>query len=234
LTKLATLHEYKWIALSCTSLGALFSVLNGTMLIIALPTIMKDLKVGMGIVMWILMSYMLAITIFVPAIGRIADIKGRKKLYVSGAIVFTIGSLLCAFSSTGIELLLFRIIQAIGGSLLMANSAPIVTDAFPKKELGKAMGINTMIISVASVIGPILGGILLSYGWRSIFLINVPFGILVSIWAGIQLKELDVLPQHQTFDWKGTITFSIGMLAFLLALSFGGFIGWTNIYIYSF
>lgn len=224
--------QYKWVALSCTSLGALFSVLNGTMLIIALPAIMKDLNAGMGIVMWIIMSYMFAITIFVPAIGRIADMIGRKKLYVSGSIIFTLGSLLCAFSHTGAELLLFRLFQAVGGSLLVANSAPIVTDAFPKGELGKAMGINSMVISVASVIGPILGGLLLSFGWRSIFLINVPFGIIVSIWAGIQLKELDVLPQHQTFDWKGTVTFSIGMLAFLLALSFGGFIGWTNKYLF--
>lgn len=224
--------QYKWIALSCTSLGALFSVLNGTMLILALPVIMKDLNVGMGTVMWIIMSYMLAITIFVPAIGRIADIIGRKKLYVGGSIIFTIGSLLCGLSGTGAELLIFRIVQALGGSLLVANSAPIVTDAFPKKELGKAMGINSMVISVAAVIGPILGGALISYGWRSVFFINVPFGILVSIWAGLQLRELDVLPQHQTFDWKGTITFSIGMLAFLLALSFGGFIGWTNIFMF--
>jgi MFS family permease len=114
---------------------------------------------------------------------------------------------------------------------MIANSAPIVTDAFPKKELGKAMGINSMVISVASVIGPILGGLLLHYGWRSVFFINVPVGILVSVWAGIQLKELDVLPKNQTFDWSGTITFSVGMLAFLLALSFGGFVGWTNIFI---
>jgi EmrB/QacA subfamily drug resistance transporter len=219
---------YKWIALSCTSLGALFSVLNGTMLIIALPAIMKDLNVGMGIIMWIIMSYMLAITVLVPAIGRIADMIGRKKLYVSGSIVFTIGSLLAGLSASGMQLLIFRIVQAIGGSLLVANSAPIVTDAFPKRELGKAMGINSMIISVASVIGPILGGALLKFGWRSIFFINVPFGVIVSIWAGLQLRELDILPEHQTFDWKGSITFAIGMLSFLLALSFGGFIGWTN------
>lgn len=223
--------QYKWMALSCTSLGALFSVLNGSMLIIALPAIMKDLKAGMGMIMWIIMSYMLAITIFVPAMGRMADIFGRKKLYISGSIIFTIGSLLCGLSGTGIQLLVFRVVQAIGGSLIIANGAPIVADAFPKNELGKAMGINSMIISVAAVIGPILGGLLLHFGWRSVFLINVPVGVFVSIWAGLKLKELDVLPQNQTFDWKGTIAFFVGMLAFLLALSFGGFIGWTNIFI---
>lgn len=223
--------QYKWMALSCTSLGALFSVLNGSMLIIALPAIMKDLKAGMGMIMWIIMSYMFAITIFVPAMGRMADIFGRKKLYISGSIIFTIGSLLCGLSGTGIQLLVFRVVQAIGGSLIIANGAPIVADAFPKNELGKAMGINSMIISVAAVIGPILGGLLLHFGWRSVFLINVPVGVFVSIWAGLKLKELDVLPQNQTFDWKGTIAFFVGMLAFLLALSFGGFIGWTNIFI---
>ncbi|HZK87765.1 MAG TPA: MFS transporter [Anaerovoracaceae bacterium] len=173
--------QYKWMALSCTSLGALFSVLNGSMLIIALPAIMKDLKAGMGMIMWIIMSYMLAITIFVPAMGRMADIFGRKKLYISGSIIFTIGSLLCGLSGTGIQLLVFRVVQAIGGSLIIANGAPIVADAFPKNELGKAMGINSMIISVAAVIGPILGGLLLHFGWRSVFLINVPVGVFVSI-----------------------------------------------------
>ncbi|MCR4435742.1 MAG: MFS transporter [Clostridiales bacterium] len=221
--------NYKWIALSCTSLGALFSVLSGSTLTIALPVIMKDLNADMGIIMWTIMSYMLSITVLVPTIGRMADMIGRKKLYVWGFVIFTAASLLCAFSNSGVELLLFRIIQSVGGALLMANSAPIITDAFPKNELGKALGINSMIISVASVIGPILGGFLIHYGWRSIFFINVPIGIIGTIWAGLQLRELDILPEHQVFDWKGTITFAVGMLAFLLALSLGGMAGWISV-----
>lgn len=223
--------EYKWIALSCTTVGALFSVLSGSTLVIALPAIMKDLHASMNVIMWTVMIYMLSLTIFVPAIGRIADMIGRKKLYISGFIVFTVGSVLCGLSTTGFELLLFRFIQSIGGSLLVANSTPIVTDAFPKNELGKAMGINGMIISVASVIGPILGGAFINIGWRYIFYINIPIGVIGTIWAGLQLKELDVLPEKQKFDWKGTVAFTLGMTSLLLALTIGGLYGWISVYV---
>ncbi|SKA74881.1 drug resistance transporter, EmrB/QacA subfamily [Clostridium sp. USBA 49] len=225
--------NYKWVALSCTTIGALFSVLSGSTLMIALPVIMKDLNASMGIVTWILMGYMLAMTILVPSIGRIADMFGRKKLYVSGFALFTFASFLCSISKTGIQLLIFRMIQAIGGSLMVANSTAIVADAFPKKELGKALGINSMIISIASIIGPILGGFLISIGWRSIFYINIPIGIIGTLWAAFQLKETATISKKHKFDFKGTLTFSFGMLALLVALSFGGFIGWVNITVIS-
>lgn len=224
--------EYKWVALSCSTLGALFSVLSGSTLMIALPDIMKDLHAGMGVIMWTIMSYMLMMTILVPAIGRVSDMIGRKKMFVGGFMVFTIGSVLCSLSNSGTQLLLFRLFQSIGGALMVANSTPIVTDAFPKEELGKAMGINSMVISIGSVIGPILGGLLLGFGWRSTFYINIPIGIIGTVWSWLKLKEIDVLPVKQKFDWKGTLTFSIGILLFLIALSFSGFVGW-NIYIIS-
>lgn len=220
--------DYKWIALSCTSLGAFFSVLNGSTLIIALPEIIKSLNAGIGVILWTVMGYMLAMTILVPSIGRIADMYGRKYLYVSGFAVFTLGSLLCGLVTNGTELLIFRMVQAVGGSLLVANSTAIVTDAFPRNQLGEAMGINAMIISIASVIGPILGGFLATIGWRSIFFVNVPFGIIGTFWAWLQLKELDVLPSKPKFDWAGTIVFCVGMLLLLIALTFGGFVGWLN------
>lgn len=220
--------KYKWIALSCTSIGALFSVLSGSTLMIALPVIMKDLNAGMAVVTWILMGYMLSLTILVPSIGRIADMFGRKKLYVSGFTIFTLSSFLCAISQTGMQLLIFRLIQSIGASLMVANSTAIVADAFPKKELGKAMGINSMIISIASIVGPVLGGFLISIGWRSIFYINIPIGIIGTLWAAFQLKESAVEKKKQKFDFRGTVTFSVGMLALLIALSIGGFTGWLN------
>jgi len=222
--------DYKWIALSCTTLGALFSVLSGSTLIIALPVIMKDLHTNMNVIIWTIMVYMLVLTILVPSIGRVADIIGRKKLYISGFVIFTIASYLCGISMTGWQLLLFRFVQSIGGALLVANSTPIVVDAFPKKELGKAMGINGMIISVAFVVGPILGGAFINIGWRYIFYINIPIGIIGTIWAGLQLKELEVLPKKQKFDWYGTIVFTIGMTLLLLALTFGSFYGWSKFY----
>lgn len=221
--------NYKWIALACTTLGALLSVMSGSTLVIALPVMMKDLNAGMGVVTWILMGYLLVLTILVPSIGRVADMVGRKKLYVSGFAIFTITSFLCSLSHTGMQLLIYRLIQGIGGSLMVANSTAIVTDAFPKKELGKALGINSMAISVANVIGPILGGFLVNFGWRSIFYINIPFGIFGTIWAATQLKELTSLPEKQKFDWMGTFVFTIGIMSMLISLTLGSLLGWLNI-----
>jgi EmrB/QacA subfamily drug resistance transporter len=220
--------NYKWIALSCTTLGAFFSVVSGNTLVVALPVIMKDLNATFQEIIWTMMGYMFILSILVPAIGRVADMIGRKKLFVAGFIVFTIGSLLCAFSRSGMDLLSFRMIQAVGGALLAANSVPIVTDAFPRKELGMALGINGMVISIGGVLGPILGGFLVNLGWRSIFYINVPIGIFGTIWAVMQLEELDILPEKQKFDWGGSILFTTGMLSLLLFLTFGGLYGWLN------
>jgi EmrB/QacA subfamily drug resistance transporter len=221
--------NYKWVALSCTTIGALFSVLSGSTLMIALPVIMKDLNSDMSVVTWTIMGYMLAMTILVPSIGRIADMMGRKKLYVGGFALFTFASLLCGISQNGIQLLAYRMIQSVGGSLMVANSTAIVTDAFPRNELGKALGINSMIISIASVAGPILGGFLIGIGWRSIFYINIPIGIVGTLWAAFQLKEGIIVSEKQRFDLKGTLVFSLGMLSLLVALTFGGFVGWLNI-----
>ena len=182
--------NYKWIALSCTSIGALFSVLSGSTLMIALPVIMKDLNASMSIVTWTIMGYMLAMTILVPSIGRMADMSEKEDFYVSGFALFTFASFLCSISQTGMQLLIYRLIQSVGGSLMVANSTAIVADAFPKKELGKALGINSMIIHIASVAGPILGGFLIGVGWRSIFYINIPIGILGTLWAAFSLRKV--------------------------------------------
>ncbi|HEY8910976.1 MAG TPA: MFS transporter [Desulfosporosinus sp.] len=223
--------DYKWIALSCTTLGALFSVLSGSTLLVALPVIMKDLHASMNIITWTIMGYMLIMTILVPSIGRMGDMYGRKKLYVSGFALFTLASLLCGLSQSGTQLLIFRLIQAVGGALLVANSTAIVADAFPREELGKALGLNIMVISIAFIIGPILGGFLMTLGWRSIFYINIPIGIIGTLWSAIKLKEINKITEKQTFDWKGTLSFTTGVLLLLAALSLGAFMGWTNPYI---
>jgi EmrB/QacA subfamily drug resistance transporter len=220
--------EYKWMALSVTTIGALLSVLDGSIFIVALPNIMQSLQCDLLTITWVIMGYLFIITILTPAFGRIADIIGRKKLYIYGFIIFTSASLFCATSQSGIELLLFRMIQAIGGSLLIANGAAIVTDSFPKKELGKALGINGIAVGIASAIGPPLGGLLIGLGWRFIFFMNLPIGIIGTIWGWMQLKEVAKLPKKQTFDWAGTILFGFGMLMLLISLSFGDSIGWES------
>ncbi|MFX1452513.1 MAG: MFS transporter, partial [Promethearchaeota archaeon] len=220
--------QYKWIALSCTSLGAFFSIFDSTAVVIALPSIMIDLNASFASILWTIMSYMLILTIFVPAIGRVADMIGRKQLFARGFMIFTLGSLLSGFSFNGEILIAFRVIQAIGAVLLFANSTTIVTDAFPKNELGRALGINGMVISVGAVAGPIIGGALTIINWRLIFFVNVPVGIIGTIWAQIQLREIDILPPDQTFDWSGTILFTLGLLIVLLGSTFGALLGWVN------
>src|SRR5665648_414401 len=223
--------DYKWKALSCTTLGALFSVLSGSTLIVALPVIMKDLHASMNVIAWTIMGYMLIMTILVPSIGRMGDMYGRKKLYVSGFVIFTLASLLCGLSQTGMQLIIFRLLQAVGGSLILANGTAIVADAFPRKELGKALGLNISVISVAIIVGPILGGFLTTFGWRSIFYINIPIGIIGTLWSFYQLKEMNKVTEKQTFDLKGTLSFTAGVLLLLTALSLGAFMGWTNPYV---
>ena len=220
---------YKWLALSATSLGALLSVMTGTALLIALPNVAADLNAPMIIIIWVLMSYMLAITVLVPSIGRIADMMGRKRLFVLGSGIFTVTSLFAGMSQSGMELLIIRVIQSVGGSLMMANSVAIVTDAFPKGELGRALGINGMVIAVGFAIGPIVGGILtVTAGWRWIFYMNVPLGALVTIWSLIQIRDIAPLLKGEKFDWLGATSFTAGMFFLLYALTEGGFGGWTS------
>jgi EmrB/QacA subfamily drug resistance transporter len=220
--------SYKWTALSVTSMGMLVGILNASTLIIALPTMMVKLNTDLFGIMWVLMSYTLLLTILAPAWGRLADIHGRKKLYVYGLAIFTIGSLLCGFSANIGQLIAFRVLQAIGGSMLVSNGTIIVTDAFKRNELGKAMGILSMIMAAAFVVGPILGGFLTLIDWRLNFFINVPIGIITTVWAHYKLKDIAELPKGETFDLKGMILFTIAFLASMIYLTAGFVLGLTS------
>lgn len=224
-----TPDSYKWTALTVASLGMLVGILNASTLIIALPTMMVKLNTDLLGIMWVLISYTLLITILAPAWGRLADIYGRKKLYVYGLAVFTIGSLLCGLAANINQLIAFRIVQAVGGSMLVSNGTIIVADAFKRNEMGKAMGILSMVMSAAFVVGPILGGFLTMINWRLNFFINVPIGIFVTIWAHLKLKDVTELPKGETFDLKGMILFTIAFMASMLYLTAGFVIGLTSL-----
>jgi EmrB/QacA subfamily drug resistance transporter len=221
--------RYKWVALTVASLGTLVGLLNATTLIIALPTIMLDLHTTLIGVMWVLIAYTLIITILAPACGRLADIYGRKKLYVFGLIVFTIGSLLCGFSADITQLIGFRIIQAIGGAFLVANGTLLVVDAFPRYELGKAMGILSMIMAVAFVIGPILGGFLTLIDWRLNFFFNVPIGLAVAYIAHTRLREVQEFSGTEPFDIAGMLLFTVAFVALTIYLSVGLLFGLLSV-----
>ncbi len=221
-------ESYKWTALSVTSLGMLVGILNASTLIIALPTMMVKLNTDLFGIMWVLISYSLLLTILAPAWGRLADIHGRKKLYVYGLAVFTIGSLLCGLAANISQLIAFRVLQAVGGSMLVANGTIIVTDAFRRRELGKAMGILSMIMAAAFVVGPILGGFLTLIDWRLNFFINVPIGVVTTVWAHLKLKDIAELPKGETFDLKGMILFTVAFITSMIYLTAGFVLGLTS------
>ncbi len=205
------------------------SSLDGSIINIALPAIASDLKIGFEMVLWVPVGYLLVLTIFLIIFGRLADIKGRKRLFNLGFAIFTVGSALCGISQSGVQLLLSRILQGIGGALLISNSAAIVTDAFPNYERGKALGVNAMAIYIGLVTGPILGGFMVQYmGWRSVFYINVPIGIFLTVFGALKLKELAARASSQRFDLLGVGTFSLGLAALLLALTFAPRYGWVS------
>jgi len=221
--------RYKWTALAVASLGTLVGVLNASTLIIALPTMMVKLDTTLVGVMWVLISYMLILTILAPACGRLADVQGRKRLYVLGMVVFTAGSLLCGLAADVTQLIGFRVIQAVGGAFLVANSTVIVADAFPKWELGRAMGILSMIMAAAFVVGPILGGFLTMIDWRLNFLFNVPVGAVAAYYAHTRLREVHTFPGTERFDYAGMALFSAAFVTLAVYGSAGVLYGFLSL-----
>lgn len=221
--------RYKWVALTVASLGTLVGVLNASTLIIALPTIMLKLNTTLIGVMWVLIAYTLIITVLAPACGRLADIYGRKKLYVFGLVAFTIGSLLCGFAVDITQLIGFRILQAVGGAFLVANGTLLVVDAFPRYELGKAMGILSMIMAAAFVVGPILGGFLTLIDWRLNFFFNVPIGLAVAYIAHTRLREVKEFSGNEPFDVWGMLLFTVAFVTLTIYLSVGLLFGLLSV-----
>ncbi|SRR5579875_1178498 len=213
--------QYKWIALTNTTITILMASLDTNIVIIALPKISADLHASILETMWIVLCFGLVTTIALLSFGRLADMFGRVRLYNLGLIIFTGGSLLCGFSSSGLELILFRSIQAVGAAFLFSNSAAILTDAFDAKERGKALGLNQVSIVFGSVAGLVLGGLLTdTLGWRSIFWVNVPIGAFGAVWSYTKLKELGTRTGGRV-DWVGNCILALGLLSLFLGVTLG-------------
>jgi MFS family permease len=223
---------YKWIALSNTTLGVLMATINQTILIISLPAIFRGIQVNpltsggqTSLLLWILMGFNVATTILLVSFGRISDTYGRVRLYNLGFLIFTVGSLLL-FITPGKalagewELIIFRFIQGIGGAFLFANSAAILTDAFPADERGLALGLNQIAAIGGGVIGLVVGGILSVIWWRAIFLVNVPVGLFGTVWAYVALRETAATREAKHIDWLGNITFAAGLMGVMLGLTY--------------
>jgi MFS family permease len=235
---------YKWVALSNTTLGGLMVAINATSLIIALPAIFRGIHLdpldpaNFSLLLWVLMGYLLVSAAVVVTLGRVGDLFGRVRMYNLGFVVFTVASIgLSATWSTGaagaVEIIVMRMIQAVGGALLMANSAAILTDAFPSDQRGMALGVNQIAFQAGSFLGLILGGLLAAVDWRWVFLLNVPVGIVGTIWAYVALRELgERHPAH--IDWAGNATFAAGLGLLLIGITYGispygnSAMGWGN------
>jgi MFS family permease len=222
---------YKWIALSNTTLAVLLAFLNSSSLILALPVIFRGIGINplapnsFTYLLWLLVGYMLVLAVLVVTFGRLGDLFGRTRMYNLGFAIFTIGSLLCAVTwSTGpagaVELIIFRVVQGIGSAFLFANSAAILTDAFPVEQRGMALGLNQVAGIAGSLLGILVGGLLAEIGWRWVFLFNVPIGIIGTVWAYLSLKEIGIR-KREPIDWLGNITFAAGLSMLLTGITYG-------------
>jgi EmrB/QacA subfamily drug resistance transporter len=222
-------HEhYKWWALSCTSLGMLLVATNSGTLIIALPDLERALGTSLLELVWVILAYMISSTVLVLTAGRLSDLFGRKHAFVAAFLIFGAASLGAGFAADGTQLILWRVLQGIGGAFIFANGPALVTDAFPKEQLGLAMGTNTMVAAIGLVIGPVLGGALVAISWQWVFWFNVPLALAGALWAGLILRELAKRDSVRGLDLLGTTTFVIGLTGLVYGISRGGLSGWDD------
>jgi MFS family permease len=243
--------RYKWVVLSNTTLGGLMFAIDSSIVLISLPAIFSGLGVNplvpsnIGLLLWTLLGYLIVSSVFVVTIGRLADSYGRVRLYNIGFIVFAIASTLIYASTylvhgvAGAEsLIALRLIQAVGGAFLFANSAALITDAFPHNERGMALGINSIAFAGGSAAGLLIGGVLAAIDWHLIFLISVPVGVLGAIWSYIALHEIAALKKDRKLDIPGNVVFALGIGILLVSMTYAllpygnSQIGWSNPAVY--
>jgi MFS family permease len=245
--KLTEHPKYKWLVLSNTTLGILMATINSSIVLISLPEIFNGIKLNplspanTSYFLWVLMGYLVVTAVMVVSFGRLGDMYGRARMYSLGFAIFTVFSI--ALSATyfhgsagAMWLIVMRLGQGVGGALLFANSAALLTDSFPHNQRGLALGINNVAAIAGSFLGLILGGLLAPVSWRAVFLVSVPFGIAGTIWAYMVLHDLGTKVKS-TIDWWGNITFAVGLIAILVGITYGlqpygsSQMGWGNPYV---
>lgn len=214
-------YSRKWYVLSAVGMGVFLATIDGSIVNISLPTLVGAFQTDFALVQWVVLSYLLTVTTLMLGVGRLADIYGKKPIYTTGFIVFTLGSVLCGLSPTIYTLVGFRVLQAVGAAMVMALGMAIVTEAFPPSERGRALGISGTIVSVGIAVGPTLGGLIVkNLSWHWIFFVNLPIGI-VGTWMVVRYVPAFKPPGGQRFDYLGALTLCISLLALLLALTLG-------------
>jgi EmrB/QacA subfamily drug resistance transporter len=240
--------RYKWRVLTNTTAASFMSTLDGSIVIIALPAIFRGIHLdplaggNIGYLLWMIMGYRLVQAVFVVTVGRLGDMFGRVRIYNWGFMVFAVASALLSFDpfdkgGGAMWLIGWRVLQAIGGSMLLANSAAILTDAFPADQRGFALGVNQISAIAGQFVGLLLGGVLAVLDWRAVFWVNLPVGVFGALWAYRHLRDNGVRHRGR-IDWWGNITFALGLGAILIAVTNGihpyrgHSMGWTNPTIY--
>ncbi|HXW79410.1 MAG TPA: MFS transporter, partial [Acidimicrobiales bacterium] len=237
-------YKGKWSTLSNTTLGMLMATIDASIVLISLPDIFNGIHLNplepgnTSYFLWLLMGYMLVTAVLVVSFGRLGDIVGRVRMYNMGFAIFTVFSILLSVTwmqgrDAAIFMIVMRVCQGVGGAFIMANTAAILTDAFPPTQRGLALGTNMVAAIAGSFIGLVLGGILAPINWRLVFWVSVPVGVVGTVWGMINLKEKGVRTPAK-IDWLGNATFAVGLIALLVGIvygiePYGGHkMGWTN------
>jgi EmrB/QacA subfamily drug resistance transporter len=225
-------YSKKWFVMAAAACEVFLSTIDGSIVNIALNTLVADLHEPLAVVEWVILAYFLVIATLMLSIGRLADMFGKKKLFAAGLAIFTIGSALCGLSPNIYWLIASRVVQAVGASMNMALSTAIVTEAFPNQERGKALGIIGLLVSIGVIAGPTLGGIILQYlTWHWLFFVNLPIGV-VGFYMVLRFVPARRPQGNQTFDFYGAGTLFICMASYLLALSFMQIEGFNDPLVY--
>lgn len=226
--------SYRWFILANVSIGTFMATLDSSIVNVALPTMSSQLKVELSTLQWVVTAYLLAISSLLPIFGRLADLLGRKRVYLTGFLIFTLGSALCGFSNNVWILVGMRIIQAIGAAMIMANGPAIITSTFPPQERGRALGLVGTVVALGGLTGPGVGGVLVGLAdWQAIFFVNIPIGIFGFLVGQVILPTDKIKREKESFDFQGAALFTLGMISLLFALNNGQDWGWSSLPIVS-
>ena len=223
--------RYKWIALSNVTLGVLLATLDGSIILIAMPDIFRGIHLDPLVpansfyLLWMILGFLVVTSVLIVSLGRLGDMYGRVRMYNLGFVIYTAASLVLTVDwltgrAGATYLIVFRLVQGVGAAFLLANSAAIITDAFPENQRGMALGINNIVGVSGMFIGLVLGGILAPIDWRLVFLISVPVGLFGTVWAYLKLQERST-PRRAPVDWWGNITFALGLVLIMVAVTYG-------------
>ena len=241
--------DYKWVALSNTTMGMLIATINASILLIALPDIFRGIRIdplapgNTSYLLWLILGFMVVMAVLLVSLGRLGDIYGRVRMFNLGFAVFTVFSILLSITwmhgtAAALWLILMRVGQGVGGALIFANSSAILTDAFPADQRGLALGVNSIAAIAGSFIGLVLGGVLAPVAWRLVFLVSVPVGLVATVWAYRSLRELGER-RHARIDWWGNATFALGLVGVMIGITYGiqpyggHTMGWTSPFVLS-